>query len=153
MDGGKALGLWHSNFGSVKLEQDSSRGVGGVMGVWVYERGGQEVIGFFSGQLRGNVLEFQWHEPGEPQDLTGSGYIAFDGDGSRFSGRWWTNDQRRNGLWSGWRQPTQGASSGSGSGAYGGTTYGGGSDSGAYGGTTYGANGSQGSPYMPTTPQ
>ncbi len=115
MDAGKALGLWHSNFGPVKIEQDSSRGKRAVMGVWVYKRSGQEVIGFFSGNMRGNVLEFTWNEPSVPRDLMGAGYLTFDPEGGRFSGRWWTHDRTRDGLWSGWRGQTRAKNPGYGS--------------------------------------
>jgi hypothetical protein len=139
MDPSSALGLWQSNFGAVKIERDDSAAADTVMGVWVYDRSGNEVIGFFTGELRGNVLEFTWHEPAEPQPLTGAGYLAFEPQGSRFSGRWWTHDRSREGLWSGWRHdsaepvnPSYG--SGDTGGAYGGNTYGGDT----YGGDTYG---------------
>ena len=55
----RALGLWRSTFGAVKIEADNSKGglqTGAVQGVWVYQRQGQEVVGYFSGNLRGNVL-------------------------------------------------------------------------------------------------
>src|SRR4051812_2972345 len=56
MEPGRALGLWRSTFGAVKIEADSSKGglqTGAVQGVWVYQRRGQEVVGYFSGTLRG----------------------------------------------------------------------------------------------------
>ena len=61
MDPSRALGLWKSTFGAVKIEADNSKGgieAGAVQGVWVYTRQGQEVIGYFAGNLRGNVLSF-----------------------------------------------------------------------------------------------
>lgn len=103
MERSLALGLWHSNFGAVKLERDSSGDENAVMGAWLYERGGQEIIGYFSGKMRGNVLEFTWHESAQPNDLTGRGFISFDPNGIRFSGRWWSYDQRRGGQFRGWR--------------------------------------------------
>ena len=103
MAGSLAMGLWSSNFGAVKIEPDPTGGEGATMGVWLYERGGQEVIGYFAGKLRGNVLEFNWHEYGQPSDLTGAGYISFQSDGKGFAGRWWSHDRRRNGLFSGER--------------------------------------------------
>lgn len=143
MESSRALGLWLSNFGAVKIEQDDSAGNDTVMGVWVYDRSGNEVIGFFSGELRGNVLEFTWHEPAEPQGLTGGGYLAFEPQGSRFSGRWWTHDRSRGGLWSGWRSENAAPANpsyGSGDSAYGGTSY---------GGTSYGGTVPQGAPPSP----
>ena len=103
MESSLAMGLWTSNFGAVKIEPDPAGGEGEAMGVWLYERGGEEVIGYFAGKLRGNVLEFNWHEYGEPVDLTGAGYISFQADGKGFAGRWWSHDRRRNGLFSGER--------------------------------------------------
>src|SRR5690242_15749492 len=59
MDAARALGLWRSTFGAVKIDADNSKGgiqAGAVHGVWQYTRQGQEVIGYFFGTLRGNVL-------------------------------------------------------------------------------------------------
>jgi hypothetical protein len=103
MDERMALGLWKSNFGAVKIAQDDSQGAGHVMGVWVYQKEGKEVVGYFSGPLQGNVLNFVWHEPG---DLTGAGYLTFDVNGNSFAGRWWSEGRRRSGHWNGWRTPT-----------------------------------------------
>lgn len=129
MDPSVALGLWRSTFGAVKIEPDNAKGglqAGAVQGVWVYQRQGQEVIGYFAGQLRGNVLQFRWQEPNTPP-LTGEGYLVFDVQGRQYSGRWWSDRRDRVGDWTGWRQqgappPTAG---GVGSGPeqpYGGTT-------------------------------
>jgi hypothetical protein len=106
MEPTRALGLWKSSFGGVKIEEDLSQGgaaAGFVHGFWRYERAGQEVLGYFAGNLRGNVMQFQWKEPGVPQDLLGQGYLVFDPSGQRFSGKWWTSTRDRNGEWSGWR--------------------------------------------------
>jgi hypothetical protein len=103
MDPAMALGLWKSNFGAVKIDRDLGQGPDYVMGVWVYNRQGEEVIGFFDGTLEGNVLQFTWHEPSRPQDLTGAGYLVFERDGSAFSGRWWSDARDRDGAWNGWR--------------------------------------------------
>jgi hypothetical protein len=101
MESTRSLGLWKSSFGAVKIED---AGQGAVQGVWMYPKNGQDVIGSFFGTLRGNVLEFQWQEPGQPM-LTGNGYIAFNPSGQSFSGRWWTTKRDRVGDWSGWRAP------------------------------------------------
>ena len=109
MEPGRALGLWRSNFGAVKLEADNSRGglaTGAVQGIWVYQRQGQEVVGYFSGNLRGNVLQFHWQEPNNPP-LTGEGFLAFEQTGRQYSGRWWTDRRDRNGDWNGWREQQQ----------------------------------------------
>ena len=106
MDPGQALGLWRSTFGAVKIEADSSKGglqTGAVQGVWVYQRQGQEVVGYFAGNLRGNVLQFRWQEPNNPP-LTGEGYLVFDAGGRQYSGRWWSDRRDRVGDWNGWRQ-------------------------------------------------
>ncbi|HWN67151.1 MAG TPA: hypothetical protein VNM90_05895 [Haliangium sp.] len=102
MSPSQALGLWQSSFGAVKIEPDSGQ-PDRLMGIWLYDRTGQEVIGFFTGPLRGNVLEFTWHEPAQPRDLVGAGFLVFEPDGSRFTGTWWTGDQSRSGDWNGWR--------------------------------------------------
>lgn len=109
MDPGLALGLWRSTFGAVKIEPDTSKGglaAGGVHGIWVYQRQGREVIGYFAGSLRGNVLEFHWQEPDDPP-LRGEGYLVFDAQGRQYAGRWWSERHDRVGDWNGWRQPGQ----------------------------------------------
>ncbi|MDB4961870.1 MAG: hypothetical protein JWP01_1869 [Myxococcales bacterium] len=110
MEPAAAIGLWRSTFGAVRIEADNSKGglqSGAVQGVWVYQRQGQEVIGYFSGNLRGNVLQFRWQEPNNPP-LTGEGYLVFDPQGRQYSGRWWSDRRDRVGDWNGWRNaPTQ----------------------------------------------
>jgi hypothetical protein len=127
MEADRALGLWRSTFGAVKIEADNSHGglaSGSVQGIWVYQRQGQEVVGYFSGNLRGNVLQFRWQEPNEPP-LTGEGYLVFDVQGRQYSGRWWSDRRDRVGDWNGWRPPvTRGAQAGSDPGQYGGQSYG-----------------------------
>ena len=128
MEPNVALGLWRSTFGAVKIEADNSHGglaSGNLQGIWVYQRQGQEVIGYFAGNLRGNVLSFRWQEPNNPP-LTGEGFLVFDVQGRQYSGRWWSDKRDRVGDWSGWRQPlgrgdrTRNEASG----AYGGQDYG-----------------------------
>jgi hypothetical protein len=104
-----ALGLWMSSFGAVKIEEDLTRGPAGsgqLHGAWTYQdRATQrEVIGYFTGALRGNVLEFRWHEPSSPAPLVGGGYLAFDPMGRSFKGRWRTDTGDRVGDWDGWRE-------------------------------------------------
>jgi hypothetical protein len=106
MEAVRAVGLWRSTFGAVKIEPDDSKGgldAGSLHGVWVYQRQGQEIIGYFAGNLRGNVLQFRWQEPDEPP-LTGEGYLVFDVQGRQYSGRWWSDKRDRVGDWNGWRQ-------------------------------------------------
>ncbi len=100
-----ALGLWKSSFGAVKIEEDDRRGPnsGYVQGVWMYQRSGADVVGYFAGMLNGNVLQFTWQEPNVPAPLVGQGYLVFDPGGARFAGRWWTNSRDRAGEWNGWR--------------------------------------------------
>ena len=107
----RALGLWRSTFGAVKIEPDASKGgleAGNVHGIWVYQRQGQEIIGYFAGNLRGNVLQFRWEEPNDPA-LTGEGFLVFDVQGRQYSGRWWSDKRDRVGDWSGWRQSAHAA--------------------------------------------
>ncbi len=103
MDPSMAMGLWNSNFGAVKVEADNSSGTGRLMGIWLYDRDGQEIIGFFSGTAQGNVLQFSWQEPSTGAPLQGAGYLVFDPAGKSFTGRWWTNNRDRGGDWNGWR--------------------------------------------------
>jgi hypothetical protein len=106
MDASQALGLWRSTFGAVKIEPDNSKGgldSGSLQGIWVYQRQGQEVVGYFAGSLRGNVLQFRWQEPSDPP-LTGEGFLVFDVQGRQYSGRWWSDRRDRVGDWNGWRQ-------------------------------------------------
>ncbi len=105
MEPSAALGLWRSTFGAVKIEADNSKGglqSGAVQGIWVYQKQGAEVVGYFSGSLRGNVLQFRWQEPSNPP-LTGEGYLVFDVQGRQYSGRWWSDRRDRVGDWNGWR--------------------------------------------------
>jgi hypothetical protein len=115
MEPDRALGLWRSTFGAVKIEPDGSHGglaAGSVQGIWMYQRQGQDVVGYFAGNLRGNVLEFHWQEPNNPP-LTGEGFLVFDVQGRQYAGRWWSDKRDRIGDWNGWRQPaSQGARSG-----------------------------------------
>src|SRR6185436_16433835 len=107
MEPNLALGLWRSTFGAVKIEADNSHGglaAGSLQGIWMYQRQGQEVVGYFAGNLRGNVLSFRWQEPNNPP-LTGEGFLVFDVQGRQYSGRWWSDKRDRVGDWSGWRQP------------------------------------------------
>jgi hypothetical protein len=109
MEASRALGLWRSTFGAVKIEVDASRGgleSGNLQGIWVYQRQGQEVVGYFAGSLRGNVLSFRWQEPNDPP-LTGEGYLVFDPQGRQYSGRWWSDKRDRVGDWNGWRQASR----------------------------------------------
>jgi hypothetical protein len=140
MEPGRALGLWRSTFGAVKIEADNSKGglqTGAVQGVWVYQRKGQEVVGYFAGTLRGNVMQFTWQEPSNPP-LTGAGYLVFDPQGRQYSGRWWSDRRDRVGDWNGWRQTA--AQNAQYANQYGG---------GAYGGQAYGAQ----PPRYPQPPQ
>lgn len=111
MDPSQALGLWKSNFGPVKIDSDTSAGTDKLMGVWVYTRDSQEIIGFFSGAAKGNVLSFTWQEPSQGAPLRGAGYLVFDPAGTSFTGRWWTDSRDRGGDWNGWRQRGDGGSS------------------------------------------
>ena len=138
MEPARSLGLWRSTFGAVKIEADNSRGgvqAGAIQGVWVYQRQGQEVVGYFSGQLRGNVLQFRWQEPNNPP-LTGEGYLVFDPSGRQYTGRWWSDKRDRVGDWNGWRQ----AGASQQAPQYGGQPYGGQNPymNSPYGGQTYG---------------
>ena len=99
MDSAMALGLWKSSFGPVKMELEGDR----LQGVWVYDREGREVIGYFEGELVGNVFQFKWHEPADGTPLKGTGYLEFDVDGRAFAGKWKSNSGDRSGAWNGWR--------------------------------------------------
>ncbi len=108
MEPDRALGLWRSTFGAVKIEPDTSKGglaAGSVQGIWLYQRQGQDVVGYFSGNLRGNVLQFRWQEPSDPTaPLAGEGFLVFDPKGRQYTGRWWSDHRDRVGDWNGWRQ-------------------------------------------------
>lgn len=100
----RAIGLWKTSFGPVKIEIDpEAGGPNGVQGAWRYMQGRREVIGVFWGSLRGNVLDFEWHEPGDDTELRGQGYLVFDVTGERFNGKWWTTRRDKSGDWNGWR--------------------------------------------------
>ena len=124
---GAASGLWKTTFGAVKVEDD---GPGRVHGVWMYQRDGKDVVGYFGGALDGNVLRLTWREPAQAQpgeaQLVGEGWLVFDAGGARFSGRWWTSNRDRQGDWTGWRAPAAptAAAPAMGGAAYGGAAYG-----------------------------
>jgi hypothetical protein len=107
MEPSMALGLWKTSFGAVKIEADNTKGglqTGAIQGVWMYQRQGQDVIGYFYGTLRGNVLQFRWQEPElNNAPLTGEGYLVFDAQGRQYSGRWWSEKHDRTGDWNGSR--------------------------------------------------
>ena len=127
MDPGRALGLWRSTFGAVKIEADPSKGglqSGAIQGIWVYQRQGQEVVGYFAGSLRGNVLQFRWQEPNDPP-LTGEGFLVFDIQGRQYSGRWWSDKRDRVGDWNGYRQAAANQYAAQNRNPYGGQAYGG----------------------------
>jgi len=152
MEPGRTLGLWRSTFGAVKIEADNTKGglqTGAVQGVWVYQRQGQEVIGYFAGNLRGNVLQFRWQEPGAQgaPPLNGEGWLQFDTAGRQYAGRWWTDRRDRVGDWNGWRQPGEGEQPAND--PYGGQQPGG-QQPGGYGGQSYGTG--YAPPSQPTAP-
>jgi len=135
MEAARALGLWRSTFGAVKIDADNAHGgiqAGAVHGVWQYQRQGQDVVGYFYGTLRGNVLQFRWQEPNNPP-LTGEGYIVFEQTGRQYSGRWWSDKRDRVGDWNGWRQASAAQQQ-----PYAGQDGGGGQAGAPYGGQTYG---------------
>jgi hypothetical protein len=106
MDIAASLGLWKSNFGAVKIEEDFTAGgpqSGFIHGVWTYQRDGRDVVGVFAGSLRGNLLDFTWQEPADPAPLRGAGTLSFDPAGQSFRGQWWTDNRDRGGEWTGWR--------------------------------------------------
>jgi hypothetical protein len=108
MDPQRAVGLWKTSFGPVKIERDVESGPDQLMGIWVYDRQGREVVGYFGGPISGNVMQFRWQEPARPRDLVGEGYLVFDPQGQSFSGRWWTTSRDRGGDWQGWRHDGRG---------------------------------------------
>jgi hypothetical protein len=148
MDASRALGLWRSTFGAVKIDADNAHGgmqAGAVHGVWQYQRSGQDVTGYFYGTLQGNVLQFHWQEPNNPP-LTGEGYLVFDSQGRQYSGRWWSDRRDRTGDWNGWRAAApQGPQYGQGQ-------YGQGQQ-GQYGQGQYGNQPYGGQPQYPQQPQ
>jgi len=103
MDPVMAVGVYKTNFGPVKIELDEygSGLSNGVHGVWVYDREGLEVLGYFYGDMDGNILRFSWEERPSPAPLTGQGYLVFEQDGRSFYGKWWTQARDRVGDWSG----------------------------------------------------
>lgn len=98
-------GVWDSNFGQVKFQRTEKPGF--YRGVWMFEREGEQVIGYFEGELTGKQFWFRWHQPGEDgQDRVGSGRIFFNEVGNRFDGTWATEDGGQNGNWNGSRVPS-----------------------------------------------
>ena len=111
-----------------RLPDHRHHGPGRVHGVWMYQRDGKDVLGYFGGTLDGNVLRLTWREPAQAQpgeaQLAGEGWLVFDAGGARFSGRWWTSNRDRQGDWTGWRAPAATTAPALGGAAYGGAAYG-----------------------------
>jgi hypothetical protein len=100
-----ALGSWRSTWGDVTIEPDAARGgtpAGAVRGTWTSVQGGVASTGYFTGNLRGNVLDLSWSEPGAR--LAGAGHLVFEPSGHSYDGRWWSNARDRAGAWNGWRE-------------------------------------------------
>lgn len=94
-EGESFTGLWYSDqFEHMYLYQDGD----GVEGVYGYGRGGT-----LEGEVDGNILLFQWHEPGDRaaavQDKTGQGYLQFRADGAQVElvGEWGYEENRTGG--------------------------------------------------------
>lgn len=65
-------GLWRTNFGDMKLTQNSD---GTVKGTFDYKTGGE-----IEGTVEGGVLKFAWRQPGDFQvgrrEVAGHGYLV-----------------------------------------------------------------------------
>lgn len=72
-----------------------------VKGTFSYRTGGT-----FEGKLDGNVLYFEWVQPGDfekaRREIRGSGYLRIADDGRTFAGRWgYDEDRLGGGTWTG----------------------------------------------------
>ncbi len=92
-DGMSFAGLWYSDqFEHMYLHQEGDR----VEGVYAYGTGGK-----ISGEVRGNLLVFDWEEPGSRDQvrrtMRGKGYLQLvaDGDGYNLVGEWGYNEDHR----------------------------------------------------------
>lgn len=91
-------GLWYSEqFEHMYLHQDGNR----VEGVYAYGAGGK-----LEGEVQGNLLLFEWHEPGDRAELRqeqgGKGFLQLvERDGKwELVGEWGYDDDRRDqGIW------------------------------------------------------
>jgi hypothetical protein len=90
-DGGTFSGLWYSpQFEHMYLVQSGDS----VRGVYAYREGGQ-----LEGTLNGNLLKFEWTDPGNRQNarraMKGHGYFQLikDGDKVRIVGQWGHEDK------------------------------------------------------------
>ncbi len=85
-------GMWYSDqFQHMYLHRDGDR----VEGVFGYSRGGT-----VEGEIDGNILRFDWHQPGDRsaavQERNGKGYFQFRVDGSEpeLAGEWGLGENR-----------------------------------------------------------
>ncbi len=94
-------GKWYSpQYENMILKQQSD---GTVKGKFSYKNGGT-----LFGKLEGNVLHFDWIQPGDfdvaRREVRGKGYFSINDDGATFSGRWgYDDDNTGGGAWDGER--------------------------------------------------
>ncbi|MGM0557141.1 MAG: hypothetical protein ACQEVA_12230 [Myxococcota bacterium] len=88
-------GVWYSEqFEHMHLKQSGSR----VVGIYTYKNGGR-----IEGTADGNVLRFQWSEPGDREAAvraqSGKGYfqLVTEGEQTLLEGEWGYNDSRTGG--------------------------------------------------------
>jgi len=89
-------GKWYSEqFEKMEVTQAGTT----VKGTFSYKGGGT-----FEGELEGNVLYFEWIQPGDTAsaraEVTGSGYFVIADDGALLDGRWgYGEDNHTGGVW------------------------------------------------------
>lgn len=89
-------GTWYSpQYDKMLLEQKGNK----VIGTFSYKEGGH-----LEGELDGNILYFNWDQPGDfavgRRTISGSGYLVMSDDGRSLAGRWGYDDDREGGgVW------------------------------------------------------
>lgn len=98
-------GEWYSpQYENMTLTQSGGK----VTGTFTYKGGGT-----LEGTLEGNVLHFEWIQPGDmaraQREVRGKGYFVIADDGQSFEGRWgYDGDNTGGGTWSAERLDTSG---------------------------------------------
>lgn len=96
-------GDWQTSFGKLTLKENGSDQISGKYGYTNFERG--KIVGDLSGQIRSNVVTFNWQEtPDKQPKQSGKGILIFTEGCKKFYGSYGTGASTSNfGNWQGSR--------------------------------------------------